>query len=267
MPGRLMRSVCPCRSAPPGLVFVSASAPCSAGFPCALGTIPAGAPPQTVAVTFHVTPAYTTPDPIVNSATLSSVTADPASGNNTATASTPITAPVTDLGISKTNGVTTVVPGSTTTYTITVTNAGPSAAVGATVTDFFPAALSGVTWTCVGTAGGVCSAASGSGNINLPIDIAVGGTVTFTASGTVKADALGVLVNVAAVQPPPGASDPSSANNTDSDTLTPQADLSIVKTGPPSIVPGDVITYTIAATNHGPSNADTVIVSDRRRPG
>ena len=147
------------------------------------------------------------------------------------------------------------------TYTITVTNAGPTDAVGAVVTDVFPAALTGVTWTCVGAGGGVCSP-SGSGSINESVTVPVGGTVTFTATGTVSPAAVGVLVNTATVAPPPGASDPSSANNTDSDTLTPQADLAIAKTGPASVVAGTNVVYTITVTNAGPSNAEGVVVTD-----
>ena len=67
---------------------------------------------------------------------------------------------MTDLHITKTNGVNGVVAGLPTTYTITVTNPlGPSDASGATVTDTFPATLTGVTWTCAGAAGGACVAA------------------------------------------------------------------------------------------------------------
>ena len=143
---------------PTGLTFVSGGGSC-ASYPCALGTIPAGGTiVANPAVTFAIPPGYTTPDPIVNTATVSSATTpDPATGNNSATAMSAIAAPVTDLGITKTNGIATVVPGSTTTYTITVTNAGPSNASGATVTDVFPAALTGVTWTCAGAGGGIAA--------------------------------------------------------------------------------------------------------------
>ncbi|HMF95002.1 MAG TPA: hypothetical protein VKE96_11940 [Vicinamibacterales bacterium] len=247
---------------PTGLTFVSASGACSGGFPCSLGTIVAGAAPVTITATFAVPAGYTSPDPIVNTATVSSTTADPATGNNNAIATTAIAAPVTDLGITKTNGVTTVVPGSAVTYTITVTNAGPSNAVGARVIDTLPAALTGATWTCTGAGGGACSMPAGSGNINATVDVPVGGAVTFRVTATVAADAVGVLVNTATVTPGPGASDPSSANNTDSDQLTPQADVVITEIGPASIVPGNAVVYTITVTNRGPSNAAAVIVSD-----
>ena len=246
---------------PPGLTLVSVSGDCSRGFPCPVEpTFVAGAS-RTFTLTYAVPSGYTTPNPISNTVTVSSTTADPQDGNNTATATTSLGGPVTDLGITKTNGVTTVVPGQTVTYTITVTNAGPTDAVGAHVSDVFPAALTGVTWTCAGTGGGVCTP-SGSGSISESVTVPVGGTVTFTVTGTVSAAAVGVLVNTASVAPPPGASDPSSANNTDSDTLTPQADLAITKTGPASVVAGANVVYTITVTNAGPSNAEGVVVTD-----
>ena len=247
--------------APAGLTFVSGGGSCSS-YPCALGPLPAGGTPVSASATFAIPPGYTTPDPIVNTATVTSTTPDPAAGNNSATATSAIAAPITDLGITKTNGTTTIVPGSTTTYTITVTNAGPSNATGATVTDVFAAALTGVTWTCAGAGGGSCGVASGSGNINTTIDVPVGATVTFSASGTIAPDAVGVLVNTATVTPGPGASDPSSANNTDADILTPQVDLAITKAGPASVVPGAPLVYSITVTNTGPSNATNVVVND-----
>lgn len=59
------------------------------------------------------------------------------------------TAAVADLSITKTDGVTTAVPGGSVTYTITASNAAAIAATGATVADTFPAVLA-CTWTCVG---------------------------------------------------------------------------------------------------------------------
>jgi uncharacterized repeat protein (TIGR01451 family) len=252
---------------PPGLTLVSVSGDCLRGFPCPVEpTFVAGAS-RTFTLTYAVPSGYTTPNPIANTVTASSATTDPQDGNNTATATTSLGGPVTDLGITKTNGVTTVVPGQTVTYTITVTNAGPTDAVGAHVTDAFPAALTGVTWTCAGTGGGVCTP-SGSGSISESVTVPVGGTVIFTVTGTVSAAAVGVLVNTATVTPPPGASDPSSANNTDSDTLTPQADLAITEDWPgASVVAGTNVVYTITVTNAGPSNAEGVVVSDATPAG
>src|SRR5207253_442901 len=97
---------------------------------------------------------------------------------------------------SKTDGKTAQVPGLPDTYTVTVTNNGPSDAVGASVADSFPAAFGGVTWTATGTSG-TSFAASGSGNIAATVSIPAGGSITYTASGTVSSAATGTLSNTA----------------------------------------------------------------------
>ncbi|MCX7562549.1 choice-of-anchor D domain-containing protein [Xanthomonadaceae bacterium XH05] len=166
-----------------------------------------------------------------------------------------------DLAITKTNGVTTSTPGGSTTYTITSSNTGPDPVAGATVADTFPASLT-CTWTCVGAGGGTCTAA-GSGNINDTVNLPVGGSATHTATCTISASATGTLSNTATVSS--SITDPTPANNsaTDTDTLTPQADLSITKTdGVTTVTPGGSTTYTITASNNGPSNAPGATVAD-----
>ena len=215
---------------------------------------------RTITATFAIPSGYTTPNPIVNTATVSSAT-PPAVPQN-ATTSTPVATAVTDLQITKTNGVDGVVAGETTTYTITVTNPlGPSDASGATVTDAFPAALTGVTWTCAGAGGGTCPAA-GSGVINTSVTVPVGATVVFTATGTINPAATGELVNFAQALPPAGHANRTSAIATDSDPIASRADLGITKTGPATIVAGNDLVYTITVTNTGPSDAAGVVVSD-----
>lgn len=167
-----------------------------------------------------------------------------------------------DVGITKTNGTTTSTPGGSTTYTIVASNAGPSNAPGATVNDSFPANCTSINWTCAGAGGGTC-AASGSGNISQAVNLPVGGSVTFTAICAIAASATGPLNNTASISP--GVSDPNSGNNsaTDSDTLTPQANLGITKTdGVSSVNVGSNTTYTITASNAGPSAVNGATVAD-----
>ena len=130
--------------------------------------------------------------------------------------------PVADLAITKTDGVTSTPSGSPVVYNITATNLGPNGVTRATVTDTFPAAVTGVAWTCSGTGSGTCNP-SGTGNINeQPVNIPVGGTVTFLASAVISPSATGNLTNTATVAVPAGTTDPNLANNTatDTDTLT-----------------------------------------------
>lgn len=169
-----------------------------------------------------------------------------------------------DLGITKTDGQTTAVPGQPLTYTIVVSNAGPDAVGGASVTDVVPAALQGTTWTCVASPGSSCAPA-GSGNINDTVNLLTGGTATYTLTGNVDPVATGMLSNTATVTAPATPADPNPANNsaTDIDTLTPEADLSITKTDSADPVsPGDPLTYSLTITNAGPSNATSVTVTD-----
>jgi len=187
---------------------------------------------------------------------------DPTPGNNSATDSDTLSASA-DLAITVTDGVTTATPGGSVTYTITASNAGPSGVTGATVADTFPASLT-CTWTCVGAGGGTCTA-SGSGNISNTVNLPAGGSVTYTASCAIMASAIGTLSNTATVTAPGGVTDPTPGNNsaTDTDTLSASADLAITVTdGVTTATPGGSVTYTITASNDGPSNAPGATVAD-----
>jgi uncharacterized repeat protein (TIGR01451 family) len=174
-----------------------------------------------------------------------------------------------DLAITKTDGSATYTPGNPITYTITVTNNGPSVALGAMVTDTIPANITGVTWTSstTGTAS-VSSGATGSGNnLSATVNVAAGAgnSVVFTVSGTVLSSATGNLTNTATVATTPGIPDSNPNNNTSTDTDTPSLvdDLAIFKTdGSTTYTPGNPITYTITVTNNGPSDAIGASVAD-----
>ncbi len=196
-----------------------------------------------------------------NTATVT-VAGDPNAANNSATDTDTLT-PQANLGVTKTDGVTTATAGGSVTYTITAANAGPSNAPGSTVADTFPASLT-CTWTCVGAGGGTCTA-SGSGNINDTANLPNGGSVTYTASCTISAAATGTLSNTATVAPGAGITDPTPGDNsaTDVDGLGATADLAITKTdGVATATPGGSVTYTLIASNAGPSNSAGSTVAD-----
>jgi uncharacterized repeat protein (TIGR01451 family) len=248
--------------APAGLTVTSFTGPCSTAPGCALA---AGAS-QTLNAVFAIPPGYAGADPIVNLASVSSATTDRLPLNNTGRATTALDAPVADLSITKTDGVTEVAAGGTTTYTITVTNAGPATAFNARVVDAFdPAVFTSVTWTCAASGTSSCTAA-GTGNIDtlVTLDPGAANSVVFTAQATVFATATGHADNTATVSTTVGESDPDETDNssTDSDVINPLADVSIVQTGPASIVAGSTATYTVVVTNSGPSEARGIPVSD-----
>ena len=108
-----------------------------------------------------------------------------------------------DLVVTKNDGVTELLPGSTTVYTITVTNKGPDAVTGATLTDTAPAGLTFGNWTCVATAGSSC-ASGGAGNLSTPVNLLAGGTATFSVPATVAGDAPESVANTATATVPNG---------------------------------------------------------------
>ena len=198
---------------------------------------------------------------LANTATVTppSGVTDPTGGNNSSTDTDTLT-PRADLSISKTDGKTSAVPGTDVTYTITVTNSGPSTVVDALVSDPLPA----------GTRSSAPPAAppttpARTRCISPPARWPRAADISFDLTLTIGAGLTGTLSNTATVAPPAGVTDPNTANDsaTDTDTLTSEADLSIAKTdGLTSAVPGTNVTYTITVTNNGPSTVTGATVSD-----
>jgi uncharacterized repeat protein (TIGR01451 family)/gliding motility-associated-like protein len=199
----------------------------------------------------------------INTAAVSGNENDPDLINNEATATvSPV--PFADLVISKTDGSTQYIPGTTVVYTVVVSNDGPSDAFGATVTDIAPTGTSISSWSAEFT-GGASGNANGAGNLNENIDIPHNATATYTISVNVPSTLTGDLVNTASISPPAGLVDGNLSNNSSSDTNTQtnQADLRITKVGSPDpVVAGEIISYTITLTNDGPSLASTIEVED-----
>ncbi len=126
-----------------------------------------------------------------------------------------------DLRVTVTDQKSVRVAGQKDTYTIVVTNLGPSDVTGAVVIDSFPDIFTGVTFTATQSGGASGFTASGTGNINDTVALPVGSKIIYKAIGWISSSATGTLSNTATVTVPSGVSDPNLANNsaTDTDTL------------------------------------------------
>ena len=184
--------------------------------------------------------------------------------NNSATDSDTITLKA-DLKVTVTDGKTSVVAGTVDTYTIIVSNSGPSVVAGASVIDTFPDSFASVTYTATQVGGASGFTASASGNIRDTVTLPSGSKITYKATGKVSSAATGTLSNTATVTAPAGVTESSPADNsaTDSNTITVKADLKVTLTdGKSTAVAGTKSTYTITVSNLGPSNASGAVIND-----
>ena len=174
-------------------------------------------------------------------------------------------APSADLQVTVNDGKTAAVAGATNTYTIVVSNDGPSYVTGAVLKDTFPTTLTGITFTATQTGGATGFPLSGSGNINNTLTLPPGSAVTYKATGKLNPAATGTLSDTAIVTVPSGITDPNLANNsaTDTDNITVSADLKVtVNDGKATAVAGTQDTYTIVVTNVGPSKVTGAVIHD-----
>jgi uncharacterized repeat protein (TIGR01451 family) len=233
---------------PANLTFVSNGGDCTGAYPCNLGSLTSG---QTMVInsTYSTSPSFS--GNVTNTATVSSTTADPNAGNNSSSIVTNVGAQA-DLAVSK-NGPATANPGQNVTYTVTVTNNGPSPATGVVVTDPTPAGLAFVSNTGSCATPYPCSVGA----------LAAGQTATIMSTYTIPSNFAGAsTTNTASATS--AVNDPNNTDNSASATTTvvQQADLAISKNGPPSASPGQLVSYTVTVTNLGPSTASAIVVTD-----
>lgn len=266
---------------PPGFLYRSHSGPwdCNAPVPAdpadsqiVTCTYDAGAGPLPL-------PASVTPDPIVmtvaidlsasptglgqsyvNHASVSSPTPDDNPDNDDVDDPVTVVASA-DLAIVKTHPAARVRVGDPTTFTLQVTNNGPSTAVDVVVTDTLPA---GLTYVSHQATGWTCAASSPTISCALNGDLLPGAAPPINVTATVTAAAYPQVVNSAEVSST--TPDPVDPNNTTTDPVVvpPQVDLAIVKTHDGGTVRvGNTIGYTLRVTNNGPtSDPGPVTITD-----
>ncbi|MBI4751829.1 MAG: DUF11 domain-containing protein, partial [Acidobacteria bacterium] len=204
---------------------------------------------------------------ITNTATAASTTTDPVGGNNSGTATTTVNTQA-DLAVTKSDSPDPVIAGNNITYTVNFSNSGPGDATTVTVTDAVPTNTTFVSASVTTGTGWSTSAPSVGGTGNVVFSKATvtnGETAVFTIVVKVNANAANgsTITNTATA----GAttSDPVSGNNSGMATTTvnTSADLSVTKSDSPDpVTAGNNVTYTVNFTNNGPSDAQTVTVTD-----
>jgi uncharacterized repeat protein (TIGR01451 family)/fimbrial isopeptide formation D2 family protein len=251
---------------PIGFTFIGATGPwdCVPGDPDAVGGQPVACTHVAAGVPAPLPAGTTAGDLVMSVATSPSLLASTVT--NTATVDSPTTDlnPVndsssvdvavvteTDLTITKTATESPVVIGDAVTWTVVVTNEGPSDAFDVAVTDTVPASVTGVA--VDGGADWTCSVTGNDVSCNHVGALAALDSAEFTVTGTVTAPAYPELVNSASVST--STPEPDTDDNTATST-TPvalQSDLAVTKThvGTPQV--GGRVTYTLTVTNSGPT--------------
>lgn len=215
----------------------------------------------TVTITINATVLPGTTGTLTNVATVSTTdttVTENVTANNTATETTGLT-PAVDLRITKTDSADPVIAGNALTYTITVTNDGPSTATNVNLTDTLP---TGVTFTSATSSQGTVTNNAGvvSGNLGT---LAPNASATITLIVGVNSATRGTITNTASVQATQ--TDTNTTNNTATQETVINSSVDLVLTKVDSVDPataGGSLNYTIVVTNNGPSSATNVVVTD-----
>jgi uncharacterized repeat protein (TIGR01451 family) len=242
---------------PAGLTGVTIDAPqaTSSGFDSAqqtativFGSIPVGET-RTFTITASVNEDAT--GTITNTGSFTVTGNESDTTNNSDTAETDLT-PQFDVTLTKTADDTTPDPGADVTYTIELTNVGPSTATGVILTDDVPAGLSFVSGTIEGQSATLSGSTVTFPEITLDDEETVSATLVFT----VGVDESGTLTNTASVTADDGETDTTNNTATAEITASPVSDLTVTKSVDQSAAQvGDTLTYTVTVSNSGPSTA------------
>ncbi len=245
---------------PGGVTFTSASSGCvyNAGLGivrCDPGEVGIGA--VTIAtIQVLVDPAAI--GSLLNQATVSTLDTDTDASNNSAQATTTIISS-SDLSLTKTAPAS-VIAGDLLTYTLTISNPGPSNALGVVLTDDFTPGTDFVSSSIPCTSQGHILTCNVGG-------VAANASTQVTTTYRINSGRTAPLVNnalVSATTP-----DPDTTNN-DATVTTPviiSSDITITKNGTPEqLAPGGILTYTIVATNLGLSDGQGVTLTDSLPP-
>jgi len=217
-----------------------------------LGTLAAGESRSiliTVTVNADVTTGFT------NTVVITTTTPGDDPGNNEDDLPVDVL-PDVEIWVVKSGSASPVTPGEVMTYSLTITNDGPSDAENVVVTDTLPAE---VTF-------GAANPPQTSGPNPLVWQLgtlAAGESRSILITVTVNADVTAGFTNTVIITTTTPGDDPGNNEDEHPADPMPRADLGIVKTDSHDpVIPGTLLTYTLRVTNYGPSAAENVVVTD-----
>jgi uncharacterized repeat protein (TIGR01451 family)/CSLREA domain-containing protein len=227
----------------------------------AVFTLPSLAASSSVTLVFTATAPAS--GPITNTATVASGNPDPVLSNNTASVETPVT-PAAYLAVSKAQdfvpyapGV--VLPSAMVTYTIVVTNNGPSTPATVGIVDTL---ASGVSFMAAGGSGWTCTFSAPNVNCSYGPPLPPGSSASVLITVTAPVTPSTVFTNAAdgfAGAFPGGPF----ASNVVTLTTAANAELRLFKTATPSpVFAGQLVTYVVAVQNFGPDVATNLVITD-----
>ena len=162
----------------------------------------------------------------------------------------------TNVGVTVTDGISTVGAGATGTYTITVNNTGANAVFGVSLSAPLPTNVTTTGWTCTASGSSTCRTANGTSNVLGLVDIVAGGSVTFSVPYTLSTAATGTVAFVATATVPPMYDETVTNNNeaTDTNVVAQLANLGVVAVDTPDpVIEGNNVSYLLTVSNAGPS--------------
>jgi len=240
----------------------------AAGVSCtlAIGNLAAGG---SGSATFVVKLANTVPagvNQVLNTVTIAddgTNGSDLSSSNNSSSTSTLINT-ASELVLTKTVNVTTALAGDVLKYTLSYANNGTQDAGNVVINDTVPAntafdvANSSTGWSCADGAveGTTCLLTVGA------LPSGGRGERTFAVKVLPSASSGVAIINRASASDSSNSGITAATSNTVSVQVPGTADIQVVKTGPATVNAGSAITYTVAASNAGPSAANGTTVTD-----
>jgi uncharacterized repeat protein (TIGR01451 family) len=178
-------------------------------------------------------------------------------------------APAADVGVTKTNGTTTIVSTGTTAYTVTVTNPSTVTATNTLIVDPAASNIVKTSITCVVSGANLCPASlsipglEGAGLV-IPRVAAGGGTVVFVIQVNVTGPPGATATNVVTISGIDYVdSDPTNNQAQDVDLIRGTANLSVAKTNAiGTVTSGTTTSYTVTVSNAGPAVVVNAVLTD-----